>query len=68
MKDDGRTDGPAAQVPKDCWKTVEEQQEKERGRGNNEPAAPTSALWWMNSKWTGNSFLLGSSSLANQGG
>ncbi len=30
--------------------------------------APTSAPWRMNGKWWGNSFLLGSSSLANHGG
>jgi hypothetical protein len=29
---------------------------------------PTSAPWRMNSKWSGISFLLGSSSLANHGG
>jgi len=31
-------------------------------------AAPTSALWKMNDKWSGNSFLLSSSSLANHDG
>jgi hypothetical protein len=35
--------------------------------GPNEPA-PTNAPWRMDGKWSGNSFLLGSSSLANHGG
>jgi hypothetical protein len=35
--------------------------------GHNEPA-PTSAPWRMDGKWWGNSFLLGSRSLANHGG
>jgi hypothetical protein len=35
--------------------------------GHNEPA-PTSAPWRMDGKWSGNSFLLGFSSLANHGG
>jgi hypothetical protein len=34
---------------------------------HSEPA-PTCALWRMNDKWSGNSFLLGFSSLANHGG
>jgi hypothetical protein len=33
MKDDGRTDKPAARVPKDSWKTAEEQQDKEKRTG-----------------------------------
>jgi len=34
--------------------------------GHSEPAAPISApSWRMNGKWSGNSFLLGSSSLYN---
>jgi hypothetical protein len=33
----------------------------------NEPT-PTSVPWRMNGKWSGNGFLLGSSSLANRGG
>jgi hypothetical protein len=37
------------------------------GNGQCEPA-PTSAPWRMNDKWSGNNFLLGSSSLANHGG
>ncbi len=40
--------------------------------GYNEPAAPSSAPWrmdgWMDDKWSRNSSLLGSSSLANHGG
>jgi hypothetical protein len=32
-----------------------------------ESAAPTSAPWRMNDKWSGNNFLLGSRSLANHG-
>jgi hypothetical protein len=35
--------------------------------GHSEPA-PSSAPWRMDGKWSGNSFLLGSSSLANYGG
>jgi hypothetical protein len=35
--------------------------------GHSEPV-PTSAPWRMDGKWSGNSFLLGSSSLANHGG
>jgi len=35
--------------------------------GHSEPA-PTSAPWKMNGKWSGNNFLLGSSSLANYRG
>jgi hypothetical protein len=35
--------------------------------GPNEPAL-TNAPWRMDGKWSGNSFLLGSSSLANHGG
>ncbi len=35
--------------------------------GQSEPA-PTSTPWRMNDKWSGNNFLLGSSSLANHGG
>jgi hypothetical protein len=38
-----------------------------RKGGHSEPA-PTSAPWRMNDKWSGNSFLLSSSSLANHGG
>jgi hypothetical protein len=38
-----------------------------KGWGHSEPA-PTSAPWRMDGKWSGNSFLLGSSSLANHGG
>jgi hypothetical protein len=38
-----------------------------KGWGHSEPA-PTSAPWRMDGKWSGNSFLLGSSSLANDGG
>jgi hypothetical protein len=34
---------------------------------HSEPV-PTSAPWRMDGKWSGNSFLLGSSSLANHGG
>jgi hypothetical protein len=36
-------------------------------QGHSEPA-PTSAPWKMNGQLSGNSFLLGSSSLANHGG
>jgi hypothetical protein len=36
-------------------------------KGHSEPAH-TSAPWRMNGKWSGNNFLLGSSSLANHGG
>jgi hypothetical protein len=35
--------------------------------GHNGPA-PTSSWWKMDGKWSGNSFLLGSSSLVNHGG
>jgi hypothetical protein len=35
--------------------------------GHGEPA-PTSTPWKMDDKWSGDSFLLGSSSLANHGG
>ncbi len=35
--------------------------------GHSEPA-PTNAPWRMDDKWSGNSFLLCSSSLANHGG
>jgi hypothetical protein len=35
--------------------------------GHSEPA-PTSAPWRRDSKWLGNSFLLGLNSLANHGG
>jgi hypothetical protein len=35
--------------------------------GHSEPA-PTSTPWRMDGKWSGNSFLLGSSYLANHGG
>jgi hypothetical protein len=37
------------------------------GGGYSEPA-PTSEPWRMDDKWSGDSFLLGSSSLANYGG
>jgi len=36
-------------------------------KGHSEPA-PTSAPWRMNGKWSGNSFLLSSSSLSKHGG
>jgi hypothetical protein len=36
-------------------------------KGHSEPA-PTSAPWRMNGKWSGDSFLLAFSSLANHGG
>jgi hypothetical protein len=36
--------------------------------GGHSAPAPTSALRRMDGKWSGNSFLLGSSSLANHGG
>jgi hypothetical protein len=39
---------------------------KSRTSGHSE-SAPTSAPWRMNGKWSGNNFLLGSSSLANHG-
>jgi hypothetical protein len=42
------------EAQKDRWDTT----------ATSEPA-PTSALWRMDGKWSGNSFLLGSSSLAN---
>jgi hypothetical protein len=35
-------------------------------KGRSEPA-PTSAPWRMDGEWSGNSFLFGSSSLANHG-
>jgi hypothetical protein len=35
--------------------------------GHNEPQRPSVATWRMNHKWSGNSFLLSSSSLANHG-
>jgi hypothetical protein len=36
--------------------------------GHSEPAPTTTAPWRMDGKWSGNNFLLGSSSLANHGG
>ncbi len=38
-----------------------------RKSGHSEPAPP-SAPWKMNGKWSGNNFLMGSSSRANRGG
>jgi hypothetical protein len=38
-----------------------------KGWGKGEPA-PTRAPWRMNDKWSGSSFLFGSSSLVNHGG
>ncbi len=51
-----------------CTKTWFKLQGKQPTNQRPQWTRPTSALWRMNCMWWGNSFLLGSSSLANHGG